>query len=643
MSDVPSADMRRASGKRALRTSIPASAGAAAAFVMMIGCALVAVIWVGGQLAHDLDLEIGRRGAAIEASRMSVAADDRTAEVLRALERAIGLLREEWHRDRKDFMNRAERVVTTVHSDIVFQIGVTDANGVIIRTNRDPSPPAIDVGDRDFFREQRWSGSERMVVGRRMEGYIAGGRSIIMSGSLGEGEGALLLWVDPAGLMRPPHGMEPLGKLSLLLVGTDGRTRACAGDAIGEPCLDHFEGESFLSAQADSSGTLRLAARDDAGPRVGAFRALAQFPLIAVALKPEAAIDAPARERWRDLRSKLWAAGAAIMTVFTGLAIVAASRYRRMDGIRAAEERWRLALSAIGDVVWEWSAEEDLVIVRAGSSRLFEDGGDREIPAAAWIALVHPDDAPRLRSVIGDRVGSSSSAFSCEVRLRRGDGGVDWALCRGVVLSWNRDGSPARIVGALTDISDRKAIEGSLAREREETTRLNARLAEVTATDPLTGFGNPKRLTEAAERALALALEDGRPITLILMNIDHFKRVNEIRGRAAGDAALRLIARRIARRATAGDTLCRLGGEEFVLLAPGRGIVEGLALAEECRAGIAAPPLPLPGDATMELTASFGVTPLRAEDGLEAALNRAHQAVRAAKSAGGDTARAAFV
>jgi len=641
MSGVPSSEMRRSPGKRTFWTSIPASAGAVAAFVMMIGCALVAVIWMGGRLAYDLDLEFARRGAAIEASRMSVAADDRTAEVLRALDRAVGLLREEWHRDRKDFMNRAERVVTTVHSDIVFQIGVTDANGVIIRTNRDPSPPAIDVGDRDFFREQRWSGSERMVVGRRMEGYIAGGRSIILSGSLGEGEGALLLWVDPAGLMRPPRGMEPLGKLSLLLVGTDGRTRACAGDAIGEPCLDHFEGESFLSAQADSSGTLRLAARDDAGPRVGAFRALAQFPLIVVALKPEATIDAPAKERWRDLRSKLWVVCVAIMIVFTGLAIFAASRYRRLDEIRGAEERWRLALSAIGDVVWEWSAEEDLVIIRAGSSRLFEDGGNHEIPASAWIALVHPDDAPKLRSVIGDRLGSTSSAFSCEIRLRRGDGGVDWALCRGVVLSWRGDGSPVRIVGALTDISDRKAIEGSLAREREETTRLNARLAEITATDPLTGFGNPRRLTEAAERALALG--DGRPITLILMNIDHFKRVNEIRGRAAGDAALRLIARRIARRATAGDTLCRLGGEEFVLLAPGRGIVEGLALAEECRAGIAAPPLPLPGDTTMELTASFGVTPLRAEDGLEAALNRAHQAVRAAKSAGGDTARAAFV
>jgi len=642
VSGAPPIDERGASDGARSRSPVPASAGAVAvaAFVLMVGCALVALGWVGGRHARDLDLEFGRRGAAIEAARVSASAEDRSTEILRSLDRAMALLREEWHRDRRDFMNRAERVVMTLQTDVVFQIGITDANGVIVRTNRDPSPPAIDVGDRDFFREQRWAGSERMVIGQRMDGYVAGGRSVVLSSSLGDGQGAVLLWIDPAGLIRSPRGID-LGHLSLLLIGTDGRTRACAGDATGEPCLDHFEGESFLSARPDAAGVLRINARDGRGPLVGGFRALAQYPLIAVALRPESAIDAPVEERWRALRSKLWIAAAAIMTVFTGLAIAAASRYRRLDRLHAAEERWRLALSAIGDVVWEWNAETGRVTVSAGSSRLLDEDGERDVPAADWISLVHPDDAPRLRSVINDRLGTSSSAFSCEIRLKRRDGGVDWALCRGVVLSWRRGGNPIRIVGTLTDISDRKAIEGALAREREETARLNARLAEITATDPLTGFGNPRRLSEAAERALATG--DGRSIALVLMNVDNFKRVNETLGRAAGDAALRLIARRIARRAAPGDTLCRLGGGEFVLLSPGRGIEEASALAEECRAGIALPPLPLPGDVTVELTASFGVTPLRAEDGLEEALNRAHQAVRAAKSAGGDATRAAPV
>lgn len=626
---------------RGVRPRRPAAGIGAGILTLTIGLAFVALLWAGGYGARDTELESARRGAAIEAQRVAVAVGDRSSELLRALDRAMSLLREEWHRgDRQTFMSRAERIVMAIHSDLVFQIGVTNADGVIVRTNRDPSPPAVDVGDRDFFREQRWSGSERMIIGRRMDGYVAGGRSIILSSSLGEGEGAVLLWVDPAGLMRPPRGMEPPGSLSLLLVGADGRTRACAGGATGEPCLDHFEGESFLSARADAGGPLRLAARDESGVLVGGFRALAQYPLIVVALRPEATIGFAAEERWLALKPKLWLSTAVVMVVFSGLALLAASRSRRHEEIRAAEGRWRLAVSAAGEIVWEWNVESDRVTFHSGASRVFENAAGDAVVEADWRGLVHPDDAPRLRSVIGDRLGASS-AFSCETRLRLSDGGMIWTLCRGVVVGWGRDGAPSRVVGTLIDITDHKVVEDALAREREETTRLNARLAEITATDPLTGFGNVRRLAEAAERALGAP--DPRPIGLVLMNVDHFKRVNELRGRAAGDAALRLVARRLSRRAGAGDTVCRLGGEEFVLLLPGRGIEEATALADECRVAVSVPPLPLPGDVTAELTASLGVTLLRPDDGLEAALNRAHQAVRAAKLAGGDAVRSAVV
>lgn len=616
---------------------------ALAALILIIGAAVNALFWVSARSIHERDLDLTRRAAVIETSRFAAAVEDRSSEVLRALDRSMTLLRDEWHNDRGSFMIHAERVVMTVHSDLVFQIGVTDANGVIIRTDRDQTPPAIDVADRDFFREQRWSGSDRLVIGRRMEGYIAGGRSIIISTSLGEGEGAILLWIDPISLMRPPHGLEPAADMTTLLVGTDGRTRACLGDLTGDPCLDHFENESFLSAHPDTNGPVWLAPRADGeGARVGTYRSLARYPLFALAIRSEAAIDQAPADRWRKTLSRLRLVTIGLTAVFGGLAIFAARLIARHERVRRAEERWRSALTASGDLVWDWSVDSGAVEIRTGTSRLLDgriDGGiDGITRLVDWRNLLHADDIPRIESVIHERLGSESNSFSCEVRLRRGDDGTDWAMCDGIVLAWGRDGRAARIVGTLSDISDRKALEVALVREREEVARINARFAEITSSDPLTGFGNLRRLTDAADRVST----GGGPRTaaLILMNIDHFKRVNEANGRAAGDAALRLIARRLARRAAATDTVCRLSGEEFAILVVGRDLDAATALAEECRSAVSTPPLPLPGDGLAVLTASFGVTSVDPDQEFARALRRAHAALRLAKAAGGDTVRA---
>jgi diguanylate cyclase (GGDEF)-like protein len=166
-----------------------------------------------------------------------------------------------------------------------------------------------------------------------------------------------------------------------------------------------------------------------------------------------------------------------------------------------------------------------------------------------------------------------------------------------------------------------------------------AGLAALAETDALTGLRNRRGFLAAAEAALARAARNGERASVVMLDLDRFKAINDAHGHAAGDAVLRATAEVLQSMLRGGDLAGRLGGEEFALLLPGASAEVAAGAAERLRRALAAR-VPHP-DAHGRVTASFGVATveLRAtvpEGALEAALRDADAALYAAKRAGRD-------
>ena len=164
--------------------------------------------------------------------------------------------------------------------------------------------------------------------------------------------------------------------------------------------------------------------------------------------------------------------------------------------------------------------------------------------------------------------------------------------------------------------------------------RLNDDLARLAMTDPLTGVHNRRTLARLADAAIGEALHAGRPLSLLAIDVDHFKRVNDALGHDAGDEALLGLVRLMRESLAVDAPLSRIGGEEFAVLLPNLSELEASVLAEYLRQHVASALLPIHGHPT-RLTVSVGVASIDADTrDLRALLRNADRALYAAKHAG---------
>ncbi len=153
--------------------------------------------------------------------------------------------------------------------------------------------------------------------------------------------------------------------------------------------------------------------------------------------------------------------------------------------------------------------------------------------------------------------------------------------------------------------------------------------------DPLTGIGNRRALEPALHDALARRVERNTPVSLIALDIDHFKRINDRHGHAAGDRVLVAVTNLIREAIRAGDDLFRYGGEELVVLAYGAPAGPAVALADAIRVRLAQTPVL----DEQTLTLSAGVAEARPDDTVDSWFRRADELLYRAKQAGRDCVR----
>lgn len=177
-------------------------------------------------------------------------------------------------------------------------------------------------------------------------------------------------------------------------------------------------------------------------------------------------------------------------------------------------------------------------------------------------------------------------------------------------------------------------LTGRLLNSRERLSDANARLERLARTDSLTGLFNRRYVTEQLTRLCTSARRHHVPVAVLMIDIDHFKRLNDTFGHAAGDDAIRHVADRLAASLRTEDIAGRWGGEEFVIVLPHTAHDEAVAVAERLRAEVAGSPLPIgAGDDVVSLSVSIGVAE-RPGDVPEALVHRADLALYAAKRAG---------
>jgi diguanylate cyclase (GGDEF)-like protein/PAS domain S-box-containing protein len=262
-------------------------------------------------------------------------------------------------------------------------------------------------------------------------------------------------------------------------------------------------------------------------------------------------------------------------------------------GIVSDVERRALALTGAGDMIWDWDVSADKVFTSPETETLLGlRRGTLEGPAARWLDVLHPLDRDRFRTALDNVLEQRRGRLVQDFRLRTPDGHFLWfALkARPVVGS---DGEVVRLVGTLSDVTEFKNAE--------------ERLLHDAVHDNLTGLPNRELFVDRIESVLALSKADEaiKP-TIIVIDLDRFKQVNDSVGIAVGDSILLTLARRLTRILKPQDTLARLAGDQFgLLLLSEQDPARITAFAETIRKTIRAPIAF--NDREIFLTASIGL------------------------------------
>ena len=295
------------------------------------------------------------------------------------------------------------------------------------------------------------------------------------------------------------------------------------------------------------------------------------------------------------------------------------------NALSDSETRWRLALDAAGDGVWDWRVQtgeefySDRLLHMFGFKR-----GELAHSVAALDERTHPDDLAQMAVDREAHFSGRTPTYVNEHRVRCKDGSWKWVLSRGMVVSRDAQGQPLRMIGTHTDITQRKHAEELIWHQ-----------AHI---DALTGLPNRRMLRQRLNEALAHARQTESALAVVFMDLDNFKQVNDTLGHHEGDALLVEAAHRIQQHMGRTDTLARMGGDEFTLVLAGlpAGADPVALLGPRLDGLLDALQQPyLLGQSEVFVSASMGLAMYPADASqIEDLLRHADQALYAAKGAG---------
>jgi len=313
------------------------------------------------------------------------------------------------------------------------------------------------------------------------------------------------------------------------------------------------------------------------------------------------------------------------------------------------EDMLHTIMELVSDGIWDWNANTGFVYRNPGWYEMLGYAPHSlDNTVLTWETVMHPDDYSRVMALFDDYLSQRSPGYQAEYRCRMQDGSYIWIEDRGYILARNADGSVARMVGAHRSIDDKKRLLETLERRNDslealieertrELSRVNQQLQvqleenrKLAETDTLTSIANRYRLEKTLPQECDRAQRFRQPLSLIAMDIDDFKTINDHYGHALGDAALVNVVKCLSRYRRDGDFLARWGGDEFIMILPNTLLADARQIAEKIRGGLTSL-LPI-GD--FQVTMSFGVVQRFEEEQQTGLLARADQALYRSKVMG---------
>lgn len=224
--------------------------------------------------------------------------------------------------------------------------------------------------------------------------------------------------------------------------------------------------------------------------------------------------------------------------------------------LKEREQLFSALLASVNSVLWafNWQAQR-MVYVSPAYERIF--GRSAALLLAdynEWRNCIYPDDLDYAQSTLQE-VLERGAIEQREYRILRADGEVRWLSDKCFVSQHSDAGLPLMIVGIAEDITDKKHLETELHR--------------LATTDVLTQSSNRRYFFDSAEQAFRDCKATSTPLAFLLLDVDDFKKINDVYGHQVGDVVLQRIAQSGAGALRRGDLFGRIGGEEFAVLLPG--------------------------------------------------------------------------
>jgi diguanylate cyclase (GGDEF)-like protein/PAS domain S-box-containing protein len=285
----------------------------------------------------------------------------------------------------------------------------------------------------------------------------------------------------------------------------------------------------------------------------------------------------------------------------------------RTAALRQSEEGLRALLDVTPIALVLTSQDHRVIFANPRAFALFEVPADAPLGFDAREYWVNQAERERILSE-----AAKGPIDGIETELRTKSGRRFWGRLSAQRLHWA--GEPA-LLSCVDDITPQKRAE--------------AQLRDLATRDVLTGIHNRRSLIEIGIQELDRARRYGRPLTAAMIDVDHFKRVNDAHGHAIGDEVLRSIVRATTDLLRGSDAMGRWGGEEFVVILPETDLRAAQRVLERIRSTIAQRPREA-GDLKLHVTISIGIAEWTGIESLPALVERADRACYAAKHAGRD-------
>lgn len=263
-----------------------------------------------------------------------------------------------------------------------------------------------------------------------------------------------------------------------------------------------------------------------------------------------------------------------------------------------------------------------------------------ELLGRTFSDITHPDDLEVDLSLVNELLQGTRSTYSMEKRYYTKERRIVWVNLT-VSLVRKPDGSPNYFIAVIEDITRRKKIEAErddlIAQLEDRVKERTAKLEQLTQTDPLTGIANRRRFDQFIEAEWNRGIRSGQPLSVLLIDIDSLKELNDSIGHVAADAAIQAVAKclnEVVLRVT--DLAARIGGDEFVLVLPDTNERGVLRVAERIHAKVRELEVAHPKSRNLVLTVSQGSATTVPDPGRswKALMREADRALYRAKEAG---------